>query len=72
MRSILKYNRTAVRQLQKGDNRMSDNERELLNLIRTHENPGQALDLAFRLMLDFLTRREEPQDTSVGHPRVSA
>ena len=51
---------------------MTANEKELLNLIRTHDNPGQALDLAFRLMLDFLTQRGEPQDTSFEHPRVSA
>ena len=51
---------------------MTANEKELLNLIRAHDNPEQALDIAIGLMLDFLTPRGEPQDTSFEHPRVSA
>lgn len=51
---------------------MTANEKELLNIIRTHDNPEQALDMAIRLMIDFLEQHEEPQDTSFVHPRVSA
>ena len=51
---------------------MTANEKELLNLIRTHDNPEQATDIAIRLMVTFLEKREAPQDTSFGHPRVSA
>lgn len=51
---------------------MTDNERELFNIIREHNNPEQALELAINLAIDFLTKHEEPQDTSFVHPRVSA
>ena len=51
---------------------MTANEKELLNLIRTHDNPEQALDIAIGLMIDFLEQRGELRDTSFEHPRVSA
>lgn len=51
---------------------MTDNEHELLNIIRTHDNPDAALRIAIDLMIDFLAQREALQDTSFGHPRVSA
>ena len=51
---------------------MSDNELELLHIIRTSENPEKALEIAFNLMIDFLTKREAPQDTSSAHPPESA
>ena len=51
---------------------MLTNEKELLNIIREHDNPEQAVEIAIRLMIDFLERREVPQDTSFEHPRVSA
>lgn len=51
---------------------MTDNERELLNIIRNHNNPEQAMEVAFNLMLDFLTKPEAPQDTFSVHPLVSA
>lgn len=50
---------------------MTDNERELLNIIRSHDNPERAVEIAIELMIDFLAQREAPQDTSFGHPRVS-
>ena len=43
---------------------MTDNEHELLNIIRTHDNPDTALRIAIDLMIDFLKRHEAPQDTS--------
>ena len=51
---------------------MTDNELELLYIIRTSENPENALKIAFDLMIDFLVKREAPQDTSSVHPRESA
>lgn len=51
---------------------MSTNEKELLNIIREYDNPEQAIEIAVKLMIDFLEKHEEPQDTSSEHPRVSA
>lgn len=51
---------------------MTNNERELLNIIRGCENPKRATEMALNLLIDFLATREEPQDTSSVHPRVSA
>lgn len=50
---------------------MTDNERELLNIIRSHDNPKQAIEIAINLMCDFSKKLEAPQDTSFVHPRVS-
>lgn len=43
---------------------MTNNEKELLNIIRQHSNHTQALKTAMELMIDFLTNYEEPQGTS--------
>lgn len=51
---------------------MTDNERELLNIIRTHDNPERAVEIAINLMIDFLAQHEVPQDTSFERPRESA
>jgi hypothetical protein len=51
---------------------MTDNERELLNIIRGYDNPEQAVKIALDLMIDFLAKLEAPQDTSSVHPLVSA
>ena len=51
---------------------MTDNERELLYIIRTSENPEETLKIALDLMVDFLVKHEAPQDTSSGHPLESA
>ena len=56
----------------KEDFTMTNNELELLYIIRTNENPEKALKIALDLMIDFLAKREEPQDTSFVHPRESA
>lgn len=42
---------------------MTDNERELLNIIREHDNPEDAIAIAIQLMVVFSTKREVPQDT---------
>lgn len=51
---------------------MTDNELELMYIIRTSENPEETLKIALDLMIDFLKKREELQDTSFEHPRESA
>ena len=43
---------------------MTKNERELLNMIRSHEDPEKALRIALDLLIIFLEKHEEPQDTS--------
>lgn len=50
---------------------MSTNEKELINLIREHDDPKKALEIAFDLLLTFLDEREAPQDTSAVHLRVT-
>lgn len=51
---------------------MTDNEKELLNIIRSHHSPEQAIEFAIDLMIDFLAKREVPQDTSSVHLPESA
>ena len=51
---------------------MTDNELELLYIIRTSGNPEETLKIALDLMIDFLEKREAPQDTSSVHPLESA
>lgn len=43
---------------------MTDNEKELLNIIHRHSNPEKALKTAMDIMIDFLTNYGVPQDTS--------
>lgn len=51
---------------------MTDHELELLYIIRTNKDPNKALEIALDLMIDFLKKREAPQDTFSAHPRESA
>lgn len=51
---------------------MSNLENELITMIREHDNPKKALEIAFDLLLTFLDEREAPQGTSSVCPRVSA
>ena len=51
---------------------MTDNELELLYIIRTSENPEKTLKIALDLIVDFLAKREAPPDTSFEHPLESA
>jgi hypothetical protein len=46
---------------------MTENERELLNTIRGHDNLEDAIAIAIQLMIVFSTKREVPQDTSSVH-----
>ena len=51
---------------------MTDNERELINIIRDCENPKYAAELALNLLIEFLAMHGEPQDTSSAHRQESA
>ena len=45
---------------------MTNNEKELLNIIHQHSNPEKAIMTAIDLAMIFLMNYEAPQDTSVG------
>ena len=51
---------------------MTDNELELLYIIRNYEPPEKALKIALDLMVDFLGKHEALQDTSFERPPESA
>ena len=51
---------------------MTDNERELFNIIREHDNPVRAVDFAINLLIDFSKKHGAPRGTSSVHPRESA
>lgn len=51
---------------------MTENEIKLLETIRNHPAPEQAVEIAINLMIDFLAKHGAPQDTSSEHPRESA
>lgn len=51
---------------------MTDNERELLNIIRGHDDPDQATKFAIDLLIDFFVKREVPQGTSSEPPQEVA
>ena len=51
---------------------MTNNEKELLNIIRQHSNPEQALEIAINTILDFLKQHESYQEPSVVCSQESA
>ena len=55
-----------------GVSNMTDNERELINIIRDCENPKYAAELALNLLIEFLAMHGEPQDTSSARQQESA
>ena len=50
---------------------MTDNEKELLNIIRHSDNPDVAIEIAMSVILDFLKPRESSQAPSVACPLES-
>lgn len=44
---------------------MIENEQELLNIIRSHNNPQQAVSIAIEVILDFLMQDESSQERPV-------
>jgi hypothetical protein len=51
---------------------MTDNEIKLINIIREHENPEQAVEIAIRVMIEFLAQDESSQEQPLVCPRESA
>ena len=43
---------------------MSENETEVINIIRSSNDPEKALSIAINLLVDFLASPEAPQCTS--------
>lgn len=48
---------------------MTDHELELLYIIRTHDNPEKALEIAIRTITEFLEQSEPCQEPSVACQR---
>ena len=48
---------------------MTDNERELLNMIRTHSNPEVAVQGAVEVILAYLAQHESFLEPSVACPQ---
>ena len=46
---------------------MTDRERELLNIVREHNNPEQALNLAIHIILEFLKQDGSSQEQPVAY-----
>lgn len=51
---------------------MTENELEVLYIIRNNENPEKALKIAIDLVMNFLNEREAPQQTFHARPPESA
>lgn len=51
---------------------MTNNEKELLNIIHQHSNPEQALKTAIDIAMVFLMNYEAHQDTSFEPPQEAS
>lgn len=51
---------------------MTENERQLIDIIRNNENPEQALITATAIILDYLTQHESFVARAADCPRVPA
>lgn len=51
---------------------MTDNEIKLINLIREHDAPEQAIEIAIRVMIEFLAQDESSQEQHPVCSRESA
>lgn len=51
---------------------MTENEKELLYIIRNHDNPEQALNIAVQTIISFLEQHGSSQEPSVADVQVSA
>ena len=51
---------------------MTDNEKELINIIRTSEDPQKVAEYMLNLFLDFLRTNAPSQETPSACPRESA
>lgn len=51
---------------------MTDNEKELLNIIREYDKPTDAVEIAIKVILEFLKQDEPSQEPPFVYPQVSA
>ena len=51
---------------------MTDNEIKLINIIREHENPEQAVEIAIKTILEFLAQDESSQEQPLACSLESA
>lgn len=51
---------------------MTDNEKELLDIIREHDDPATAIEVAIKVILGFLKQDEPSQEPPFVYPQVSA
>ena len=47
---------------------MTNNEKELIHIIRNNDNPGQALEIAVAIITDFLKQLESSEAQAVAYP----
>ena len=51
---------------------MSENEIELLQIIRSHDDPEKAFEVATKIILEFLKQDESSQEQQAASLAVSA
>lgn len=51
---------------------MTNNEKELLNIIYQHSNPEQAIEIAIKTILDFLEQDGSYQELPVAYSQALA
>ena len=56
--------------IDKGETTMTENEIQLLNLIRNNENPEQALVTAIQIITDYLKQSQSFAEPSVVYPQA--
>ena len=67
--SVLKSHKTKY--IHKGVTTMTNNELELINIVRESVNPEQVANYMFSLFLDYLRTHAPSQETHVVAPEVS-
>ena len=56
----------------KGGKHMTENEQELLYIIRNNDDPTKALEIAINIILDFLKQDESSQEQQPACSQESA
>lgn len=51
---------------------MTENERELMQMIRQHPDPEKAFDIALKIILEFLEQDELSQEQPSAYFQVSS
>lgn len=51
---------------------MTDYEQELLYIIRSHDNPEHALEVAMKTLIEFLEQQKSCQEPSAVYSQVLA